>query len=354
MYRKTRRYGLQAHVYATSPWALIEASIQERCPSPSKAEAVSFLRQAHYFYRACADADEWQAKPLLLYYSFMNLAKAYILTESISPSLDKARHGLSERRQGTSIRLEDAYLTAFPSVAGANAPNVFSHFLQALSGNGLATQVEYPITSILPQIVAGHRLWCDAAAKRERFIPVNEVAILFNENPNHVWLDLRIFADDLSRLDMTRKELLEGTSLNGVFREVDSTLVDRNRKILRFEQVQRALYGHRVSDAIPDLVRSFRHRLWATAVRGSPFRYYYIYVSPSGERKHVLPQLAGIYAAIYYLGSVTRYRPQQFDALLQDKYGGQIQEILSSQPGQFLFLIASEFARREVTHPAIA
>jgi hypothetical protein len=57
---------------------------------------------------------------------------------------------------------------------------------------------------------------------------------------------------------------------------------------------------------------------------------------------------------MFYLGSVTRYRPQQFDTLVEGRFGGPVQEVLASQPGQFLYLIASEFAQREVTHPAIA
>jgi len=48
MYRTTRRYGLQAHVYATSPWALMETSIKTRRPA-QQLEAIAFLNQGHYF-----------------------------------------------------------------------------------------------------------------------------------------------------------------------------------------------------------------------------------------------------------------------------------------------------------------
>ncbi len=55
----------------------------------------------------------------------------------------------------------------------------------------------------------------------------------------------------------------------------------------------------------------------------------------------------------YYLGSVTRYRPQQFDVVLDGRYGGFVEEVLTSQPRQLVYLLASEFVGREVTQPAL-
>src|SRR5262245_17453312 len=96
MYRGSRRYGLQARIYATNPFALIRASINSHCPAPARAEALACTSQAEFFYDTAIAADEWAAKPLLLYYSFMNLAKAYALTKKVRPSFDRARHGISE------------------------------------------------------------------------------------------------------------------------------------------------------------------------------------------------------------------------------------------------------------------
>jgi hypothetical protein len=72
-----------------------------------------------------------------------------------------------------------------------------------------------------------------------------------------------------------------------------------------------------------------------------------------GERAAVLPQLLSVYALMYYLGSITRYRPQHFDAILTSSYGSQIEEFIAGQPTQFIYLMASEFALREVTQPSI-
>jgi hypothetical protein len=67
----------------------------------------------------------------------------------------------------------------------------------------------------------------------------------------------------------------------------------------------------------------------------------------------VLPQLASMYAVMFFLGSVTRYRPEQFENILDSPYGAQIENMLHEIPGQFLFLMASEFLNREVAKASI-
>src|SRR5271168_3091569 len=79
MERTTRRYGLGSRVFATDPWTVIRRSIVDRCPALSRDAALALFEQSQDFYRA-AESGVKAAKPLLLYYCFMNLAKAYILT----------------------------------------------------------------------------------------------------------------------------------------------------------------------------------------------------------------------------------------------------------------------------------
>jgi hypothetical protein len=42
-----------------------------------------------------------------------------------------------------------------------------------------------------------------------------------------------------------------------------------------------------------------------------------------------------------------------FDKILDGPYGPAVQGFLNDQPNQFLFLMASEFAQREVVKPAL-
>lgn len=353
MYRSKRRYGLQTHLYVTNPWALIRSAILDFCPASAKAESLAYLSQAKFLFDAASDSDEWAAKPLLLYYSFMNLAKSYVLTRAIRPSLDQAHHGVSENLRTNKRELVDAYLAAYPS-PGPRGTNVFADFWQAVSGYNLQAKLDLELPALLPQIVTGHRLWCEAADASERFISLEAIQVMQDSASKQLWLVLQIHAGTLSQHGMTHKDMLDGALLKGAFREVAS-FEDKGagETMLQFEQVTPTSYTHRPSDTIPSLIEAFRHHLWAAATTSRPYREYYLYVAPAVERAQVLPQLASIYAVTYYLGSITRYRPQQFGNILSSAFGAQLQEFLTSQPTQFLYLLASEFARREITRPGL-
>ena len=351
MYRTTRRYGLHSIVYVTNPWATIEASIQARCPAVARLEALGSLRQATYFYRAADESENWAAKPLLLYYAFMNLGKAYALTKGPTTTFDLAHHGIIERRHHNRPGIGDAFVRVFHK-PGRNGPNLFAHFLDAIAGTTIANDTDFDLPKLLPQVVAGHRLWCDGSGRKERFVPIKEIQFKTDPGQKTVWLEIHLFAQDLTRLGITHKRLLTGCGLDAEVREVTSN-TEGTKRVLVFEQRDPVQYNHRVSDVIPQAVDRVRKSLWTIVRSDPPFRKYYVYVVPADEAEQVLPQLGAIYAVMFYMGSVTRYRPQQFDELMKSSFGAQLQELLTAQPPQFLYLMASEFSKREVTRPAI-
>ena len=185
MFRTIRRYGLHSQVYANNPWAIIESSVRARCPLTGKDEALATLTQARHFYDAAVQASDWEAKPLPLYYAFMNLAKSYSLTKGIRQTFDQAQHGLSERLTPLGVELTDAFLEAFPNSPGAR-PNIFASFKEAVSGSPLIKQTTYTLPALLPQVVAGHRLWCDATGNRERFVSVRAIPLLHDSSTKSV------------------------------------------------------------------------------------------------------------------------------------------------------------------------
>lgn len=351
MGRTTRRFGLQSRVFATDPWSVIRHSIDQRCPAASRIQAQAFRAQSQDYFRAAEVAGLFTAKPVLLYYSFLNLVKAYVLTKAQRVEYAAAFHGLKERLQPQNGReLLDSVLEAIPS--GANA-NIFDDFLVALRGNGLAGNTTYRVPAILPQLLQGHRLWCGASRENERFIEVARIDLLQDAAQHLLWTVVNIFEDDLTRLGVAHSQLLRGTGLHGRFREVASAEMIGDRRLLKFEQIAPITYNHRPSDRVPALVREIKHDLWSNVLSVPPYRKYYVYIAPTAERPFVIPQLASILALFYYLGSVTRYKPQKIAGLLQGDYGAQLEECVVNLPNQFLYLLASEFAKQEVTRAAI-
>lgn len=354
MYRTTRRYGLQSTLFALDPWTIIKANIQTRCPSGARPEALASLEQAQDFYSASMAASVIASRPLLLYYCFMNLAKAFALTVQQQATFNQAQHGLAERITPGGRELVDAFLQAHKSPNARTGDfNLFDELLQVLSGTGLASTQDFHLARLLPQIVPGHRLWAEATNENERFISVHQIRFNEDKKTKEIWLSLYFFSDDLTRLNVTPAKLLRESRLQGKFRHVRSPRKISGRKMVCFEQITPRVYTHRAADEIAKLAIELKPFLWATVASVPPYRRYYVYLAPVPEHPQILPQLLSIYAITYYLGSITRYRPHHFDSIIESDLGPRVLEFISGQPLQFIYLIASEFAEQEVTKPSI-
>jgi hypothetical protein len=346
-------HALQSLLFARDPWLVIARSVKQQCLKPRLAETIACLEQSKDFYLASAAAGVVAARPLTLYYSFMNLAKAYCLLRGSRNTFDQAQHGLSERRTPGARELIGAFLRAFKSVP-SNPPNNFDEFMQVLSGSGIAADTDFQLPTLIPQILPGHRFWASEAKQSERFIAIHEIQFRHDPAQKTMWLNLYFLADDLSRLGVTQQRLLNESRLAGVFRGVASTEQWSGRNLLCFEQITTHRYpGGYPADEFQPLIDSIRNRIWVTVATVQPYRRYYVYLAPISEHQFVLPQLLSIFAITYYLGSITRYRPHQYDAIASGQYGPWIQEFVGGQPLQFLYLLASEFARQDVTKPSI-
>ncbi len=113
-------------------------------------------------------------------------------------------------------------------------------------------------------------------------------------------------------------------------------------------------YSDRPSDALMNATNTIRPYLWTSVLLHPPYRKYYLYMAPPEERASVLPQLLSMYMVIFLLGSITRYQPHQFDRLLDTKYGAHLIGALTEIPTQYIYLMASELLKREVTRASLA
>lgn len=335
-------------LFATDPWPVIRQAVRgSKATKDARAAATAFVFQAQAYFVGARDAALAQAKPVLLYYSFLNLAKALVLTRQVESDLDKAKHGLSEQLTPGGAELVDAYLDAYPATPGNK--NVFDLLMKALVGHGLAATLRLTLPNLLPQVVPGHRLWSTAANKKERFVEIDAIKLFEETTAKILWASVHLKSGDLSRFGIPHSRALHESGLNAHFREVRAPAGS-----VYFESASPASYTHRASDEVMPLVEQLAPALWMTVLDNPPYRKHYVYLCPGTEVSNKLPQLCSIYAIAYYLGSITRYRPHHFQAILENEYGPFVEAFLNDQPTQFLYLIASEFAKREVTRAALA
>lgn len=360
MERTTRRYGLGTRVFASDPWTVIRRSADRRCLAATKNAAFALLEQAEDFFRA-ADSGVKAAKPLLLYYCFMNLAKAFVLACRQRQDVNNAQHGLKDRLDPppNDQELVNAWLRAdrtrpIHAAPAGQAIQVFDELLYAVSGTQIAAnQFRFDLLRLLPQVVPGHRLWAEGNGETERFVSVEQLEVWQDRVAREIWLRLYVFADDLRRINIGHQDFLTRSQVNTLFREVTTDREITGRPLLCFEQLNTVSYNDRPSDNVPDLVATVRHRLWRTVLSTPPYRKYYLYPAPAPEHPQVLPQILSIYAIMFYLGSIVRYRPHHFDRILGGAFGPFVEAFLNDQPRQLLYLMASEFAEKEVTKAAI-
>lgn len=347
---------LQSLLFSLDPWAIIDLAIKNKCSLSAKDEALACIRQARDFYESATEVGRVSAKPLSLYYCLMNLVKAFCLTRGTQSTFDKAQHGLCETlRSPGNKELIDAYLKAFPSPNHRGDLQNFSEFMFALCGHHLPSQQEFDLPVLLPQILPGHRLWSVASNKRERFVSIHDIRPMHNKSSREMWLNLLFIADDMSRVGVTRRDFLAQSCITGQVVEVACNETDsEGRKLLCFQQLLPIVsQSTKYANSLQVLFDMFKPVLWTTVASIPPYRQYYVYLRPSAEAGQVVHQLLSIYALAYYLGSITRYRPHHFPLITDSSFGPMIQDFISGAPFQFLYLIASEFSRRDIARPSI-
>jgi hypothetical protein len=118
-----------------------------------------------------------------------------------------------------------------------------------------------------------------------------------------------------------------------------------------FEQVTAVTYPARAADKVMEVIARTRSHLWQTVTSAPPYRRYYLYLSQPTESR--LPQIVSAYMLLFWLGSLTRYRPVELLAALNGPLGGYFREFLATQPQQLLYMLASEFRQQEVSRAGV-
>jgi len=348
------RPAVHSLLFAVDPWLIIRRAVEEAGLNPNeRREALSYLVQAEDFYRSAQGSLIGAAKPLQLYYAYLNLAKTLVITRRQQNTLSNVQHGISESVVAGGNEFFDATLTFFHSPNGRNQLQAFDELVQSLNAHRLPNSHELPLGALLPQILPGHRLWASAAEKPERFIATQSIGYFVNTARKKVWLRVYIFADDVRRLGLTQDDVLRRSGLSIDFKKVRCDEQVAGRKLICFEQRVTHDYTRHGVDLTESISAEIKDQLWVTVASTPPYRRYYLYLCPNSERPHLVPQLGSIYALTYYLGSITRYRPTVYQDILDGKFGPRIAEFVSSQTAQFVYLMASEFVRREVSKPSI-
>lgn len=333
-----KREKLHSTLFVTDPWVVIEQSIKQVKDAPARKQSLACLWQSRDFFRAAQNSEIQAAKPLLLYYCFLNLAKSFIIFTAKKKIDGRFHHGLRSQDMGSTESFKGTI--GYVGNKDNSKISVFQHFSDALYQD----QVKPPkysgdiyASDFLSQILVGHRVYCQATGGRESFVSLNEVHFKQDKANSSIWLLARASRHDFFRLDHKLSDFADSLSHSELkWVNVNKQNTNYGKSYAFAEMKEPVSYRQKPSHVLNDLCQKASRRLWRTVTSYPPYRKYYIYI-PRGDEQ-LVHQLLSIYLATFYFGSITRYKPEEFGKMLNGATGG-IHTRVFQQPAQTIPLL---------------
>ena len=183
-------------------------------------QTCAFLRQANEFFTAAGQAGQI-SRPVLMYYGFLNLAKAIILHKNPTINLTKSFHGITEWRDNVRQRFTLTSQKVVIQAARGGRVAVFNEFARTLGHNRLAASSEWDVRDLLSQIPAIHRPYSHTQDIAERLYVIEDAVILHDHRTRYVWAKLRVRRSEFST-GQSRSRLVGRRYFSSVLNQVES------------------------------------------------------------------------------------------------------------------------------------
>jgi YaaC-like Protein len=327
----------QPRVLTADPWAFLQDLVAARVDGRQRETGYSYINQAWGLFEAASNPHVG-SRPLLYYYSFLNLVKAALLIRR-APLAMKPVHGISDPGSNQRQRLRLGGQTVRIQGLAHDHSRLFAEFVRTLGGK--PTQREVPVMELLAQIPSIHRTFMRVTRRRRPlFTPIKEVKVL--RTGGQMWTRVILQRDDGDV--RTTFPALKGR--RGFRRRFQQTSTAEPNEIwLETASVPGRKRG--IDRAIQKLAKPFQDTGVSTVLTRDGHRMYFCNIAP----RHQLPRLAATYAAFFYLGSISRYKPDALDSILSSGFSWVVHELIATEPVQFVYTLASELAGVEVVRP---
>jgi hypothetical protein len=325
-------------IVTADPWAFLSHLAETTLTKARGAVATAYIEQGFEFFEA-AQTPRLQSRPLLYYYSFLNLLKASLLIRAIALP-PNAKHGISDPRANSRTRLRFEGQTVRVPKRAKDHSELFPEFLNILGYRGVLPR-QIKILDLLRWVPSIHRTYARVEKCAPCLLPVLAFEILIHQD--QLWARIRVSESDRD-VNQVLPELRKRRQFVQVLQQV-AAAVDGE---LWFETRPVAGRKRGVDRAISTLAVDIRALGVASLLTGQQgYRWYLVNATP----RQYVPYLAAAYGAMYYLGSITRYKPDVFHKVIAGRHNWVVEEFLATQPMQFLHCLASELAGVDVVRP---
>lgn len=339
-YKKVKFYpfGNEAaapYILTSDPLGYLEAWIDNRRNSIQKDTKgwKTKLERARYFTRLSKDfyyssiQARMPSKGTLLYYSFINLVKVYLIINEYDLEKSTEHHGLTlptDKKISLKLSKPDDGISIF---------HEFAKCIDKELDHSKGLLLELPdVLRNLPEVhEIGYALDLFPETKR-KFLPV-EIAIRTNDRRNSLFYTISY---DKKFDDTMKVSRLKSNHLKNLLDEIEIE-DDMTHKYYKSKfQVSYTTSSSRSwKMCYPKILEDISKLNLTPMLTRNGYRFY-LDLEP-----YRLHRMSSCLAFAFYIGTVARYRPTLNETILKGKYQSIINEAVISCPNQFFYLLVS-------------
>ena len=313
-------------VLTADPWSYLYAFLSQRIPN-SRGDNRARLKRALYyahlaeeFYRAAATV-QLPIKATLSYYGMLNLAKTYLSLEGVELESTWEHHGLT-----VPLGSKHEVQVQPPPSSGIG---IF-HELARLLGSPVTAAKKLSLKDICAHVPELHEIAFSLGLlpwTKRKFLPVR-IDFCVNAAKNRMFTQLRYKKENEQRVATSQFH-------RGARKTYFNKLND-NQDWVAFRSVKRKSVNN---DNWPRIYKNVRREYdefnLVSILTREGYRYY-CDLRP-GDYHHLCYAIL----AVFYMGTVSRYRPTEAEEVLASELRPLIAEALATCPNQFLYQVVS-------------
>ncbi len=314
------------NVLTADPFAYVDLWLRRQ----HHQDALFYWRQAQSFYRASRDLPI-EASPLVLYYCFMNAAKALLSSKAVNFNPHHGVRAHLMRGSNSKVMLSNEGIRILQS-----------GIVPALSGyfGELEASPTHSLEDVLYNLVFIHRTYCLSFPRAsERFLPLKDAGYVRDRGTGKVWFQALPVSDVDWR--SVKRHLPP---------EVEAS-VDGSVKIVSLGSITLQANGSPMEaelDALRGLNATVRRSVHY--INGAQTLWYLkLRRARAIERQSITLTLA----AMHRLSEICRYRPSELESFLNGQKNWLLSEFIVTAPAQFLDEVACEMTGHQVMIPNV-
>lgn len=329
----------QPRIVAADPWSFFANLAHDTLDKKNALKASSFIDQGYDLYEAARNPN-FGSRPLLYYYAFLNLVKASLIINKITIP-NSVKHGIYDPKTNNKEKLYFQKQSIKIEKETPKKSEIMAQFIKLL-GQDTTKDTEHSILDMLYQIPSIHKSFLNITKRKPIFIPISKLEIL--NNSGQLWTRMYLNKNDETTKNLL-KQFIDKDKKYKLFQRVSVPSIDKDFYIFDSKEMTT---GPKWRDSgLMKLSKEFETFGIGSILTDHGFRFYISII----DQKKLFPQLGAIYSVFFYLGSIARYRPFDFNKIIEGKYSWLIDEFLATQPLQFVYLLLSHTAGVDVVRP---